>query len=63
MAGNVELIKIINRLGHGVSYTKLAGVDTGYAIQKIAINSGLIPDLNKNNHINKDQWSMTTLIV
>ena len=44
MAGNVELIKIINRLGHGVSYTKLAEVDTTYAIQKISTNSGLIPD-------------------
>ena len=28
MTGNVELIKIINRLGNRVSYTKLAGIDT-----------------------------------
>ena len=44
MTGNAELIKIINRLGHGVSYTKLAEVDTAYAIQKISTNSGLIPE-------------------
>ena len=42
-AGNVELIKIINRLGHVVSHT-LAEVDTAYAIQKISTNSGLIPE-------------------
>ena len=44
MTGNVELIKIINRLGHVVSYMKLAEVDTAYAIQKISKNSGLIPE-------------------
>ena len=44
MAGNVELIKIINRLGHGVPYTKLSEVDPTYAIQKIATNLGLIPE-------------------
>ena len=35
MTGNVELIKIINRLGHGISLIKLAEADTAYAIQKI----------------------------
>ena len=44
MTGNVEPIKITNRLGHGVSYTKLAEVDPAYAIQKISTNSGLIPE-------------------
>ena len=33
MTGNVELIKIMNRLGHGVSDTKLSEVDTAYVIQ------------------------------
>ena len=32
MTGNVELIKIINRLRNGVSYIELAEVDTAYAI-------------------------------
>ena len=44
MTGNVELIKIINGIGHGVSDTKLAEVDTAYVIQKISTNSGLIPE-------------------
>ena len=44
MTGNFKLIKIINRLGHGVSYTKLADVDTAYAIQNISTNSGLMPE-------------------
>ena len=44
MTGNVELINIVNRLGHGVSYSKFLEVDTAYAIQKIAATSGLIPD-------------------
>ena len=44
MTGNVELIEIINRHGHRVSYTKLAEVDTAYAIRKISTNSGLIPE-------------------
>ena len=38
MAGNVGLVKIINKLGNGVSYTKLADADTAYVIQKIAAN-------------------------
>ena len=44
MTRNVELIKVINKLGHGVSYTKLAEADTAYAIQKISTNSDLIPE-------------------
>ena len=44
MTGNAELIKIMNRLGHGVSYTKFAEVDSAYAIQKISTNLGLIPE-------------------
>ena len=34
----------MNRLGHGVSDTKLSDVDTAYAIQKIASSSGLLSD-------------------
>ena len=44
MTGNVELIKIINTFGHGISYTKLAEVDTAYAIQKFSTNLGLISE-------------------
>ena len=42
MTANVKPIKTINR--HGVSYTKLAVVDTAYSILKISKNSGLIPE-------------------
>ena len=35
LTGNVELIKTLNRLGHGVSYSKLLEIDTAFAIQKI----------------------------
>ena len=44
MTGNVELIKIMNRLGHGVSDTKLSEVDTAYAILKMGSSSRLLPD-------------------
>ena len=36
LTGNVELIRIINRLAHGVSLTYLMEIDTGIAIQKIS---------------------------
>ena len=42
MTADVKPINIINR--HGVSYTKLAVVDTAYSILKISKNSGLIPE-------------------
>ena len=44
MTGNVELLKIINRLEHGVSYPTLAEVDTAYAIENFLAHSGLIPE-------------------
>ena len=44
ITGIIKLTEVINRLGHGASYTKLAKVDAAYAIQKIATNSGLVPE-------------------
>ena len=35
LTGNVELIKLLNHLGHGVSYTKLEEVETALCLQKI----------------------------
>ncbi len=35
LTGNVELIKLLNRLGHGVSYTKLEEVEAALCLQKI----------------------------
>ena len=64
MTGNVELIKIINTFGHGISYTKLAEVDTAYALQKFSTNLGLIseelpglPNINVNLDLNTQEMS------
>ena len=35
LTGNVELIKILNRLGHGISYSKLIEIDTALCLQKL----------------------------
>ncbi|XP_053399793.1 uncharacterized protein LOC123523028 [Mercenaria mercenaria] len=36
LTGNVELIKILNRLGHGISYSVLEELDTALCLQKLA---------------------------
>ena len=36
LTGNVELIKILNRLGHGISYSQLEEIDTALCLQKLA---------------------------
>ena len=41
LTGNVELIKIINKLGHGISYSKASELDSVFAIQKSTV---IIPD-------------------
>ena len=38
LTGNVELIQMLNRLGHGVSYTQLEENDTALCLQKMAAN-------------------------
>ena len=35
LTGNTELIKIVNCLGHGISYSKTLEIDTSLAIQKL----------------------------
>jgi hypothetical protein len=37
LTGNVELIKSLNRLGHGISYSQLEELDTALALHKLAI--------------------------
>ena len=32
LTGNTELIKVINRLGHGISYSKILEIDTALAL-------------------------------
>ena len=36
-SGNVELIQILNRPGHGISYSQLEEVDTALCLQKLAM--------------------------
>ena len=36
LTGNVEVIKLLNRLGHGYSYTALEEIDTALCIDKVA---------------------------
>ena len=44
LTGNKELIKLMNRLGHSISYSKLYEVDTAYVLQKVSRSSSLIPE-------------------
>ena len=44
LTGNVELIKIINRLGHSVSYNKDSELDTVFTMQKLSQSIVIIPD-------------------
>ena len=37
LTGNVELIKILNRLGHSVSYSKLEEIETALCLQKLSV--------------------------
>ena len=53
LTGNVEIIKMLNRLGHGISYSKLAEIDTALCLQKlakhetygVALPDNLVPDV------------------
>ena len=35
---NVELMQMLNRLGHGVFYSQLENNDTAFCLQKMAVN-------------------------
>jgi hypothetical protein len=41
LTGNGELIKGLNRLGHAISYSQLAELDTALAMQKLAVEDEL----------------------
>lgn len=36
LTGNVELINILNRLGHSVSYSQMQEIDTALCLQKLS---------------------------
>ncbi|MES9883965.1 MAG: hypothetical protein ABW185_24210, partial [Sedimenticola sp.] len=44
LTGNAELLKMVNRLGHGCSYTRLEEIDTALCIEKTeSTGSGEVP--------------------
>lgn len=44
LTGNVQLISVLNRLGHGFSYSKLLEIDTALCIEKLnTVSEGEIP--------------------
>ena len=51
LTGNVELIKIMNRLGHSVSYSQMEELDTTLCLEKMALSNGDI-SLPSNIHPN-----------
>ena len=40
LTGNIELIHILNRLGHSVSYSKVQEIDTALCLQKLSVSTG-----------------------
>ena len=49
LTGNVELIQILNRLGHSISYSMMEEIDTALCLQKVSLAGGDI-DLSVNIH-------------
>ena len=59
LTGNVELLEILNRLGHGISYHQLGENDTALCIEKIASNlnqSPIIPKVIQANLFTNLAW-------
>lgn len=40
LTGNAELVRILNRYGHGISYTQMEGMETKLAIRKLETRRG-----------------------
>jgi hypothetical protein len=49
LTGNVELLKILNRLGHGVSYSKVAEIEAALATQKLSEAETIVPSAIQRN--------------
>ena len=48
--GNVEIIKLLNRLGHGISYSRLEEIDTALCLQKQAKEAAIGIVLPSTSH-------------
>ena len=57
LTGNVELIQLLNRLGHGIAYTQLEEIDTSLCLQKLAMAAENCIPLPGNIH----PYTSTTL--
>ena len=44
LTGNVEIVHILNRLGHSISYSSMLEIDTAIAMQRQESSNYLIPD-------------------
>ena len=42
LTGNTELIHMLNRLGHSVSYSQLEEIDTALCLQKLCMYEGFV---------------------
>ena len=40
LTGNVELIQILNRLSHSISYSMMEEIDTALCLQKVSLAGG-----------------------
>lgn len=40
LTGNVELVHILNRLGHSLSYSQVEEIDTALCLQKLSLSDG-----------------------
>ena len=56
ISGNVELVQILNRLGHGISYSQLEEVDTALCLQKLAMTPEDGVPLSPKQHIPKYKY-------
>ena len=57
LTGNVELIQLLNHLGHGIAYTQLEEIDTSLCLQTLAIAAENCIPLPGNIH----PYTSTTL--
>lgn len=59
VTGNVELIQILNRLGHSVSYYQVEEIDTALCLQKQAASEDAIPLPQTSSLVCSQHWHGT----
>lgn len=59
LSGNVEVVRMLNRFGHGVSYSQLEENDTALCLQKLAANVNqmtILPETSRPNVFTNLAW-------